>query len=76
MVNSAKCEHEMDEDIPITPPPKDAPDQRWTEPGDMADVVRYKAACVYIYCKHCKCKGITVDDTGEFWDEDGSGKYY
>jgi hypothetical protein len=45
------------------------------EPGDIDDVARYKAACAYMYCKYCKCKGITVDDTGEFWDEDGSGKY-
>ena len=67
--NSLDCEHEVDWDISITPPSPDAKDQRWMRPGDMDDMVRWKAACIHVYCRKCGCKGVMVDDTGNFWSE-------
>lgn len=69
------CEHEVDWSLPLNPPTKDAEDQRWMEPGDCEDIARWKAACIYVYCKKCGCRGISVDDTGEFWDEEKNGRY-
>ena len=49
-----ECEHEVDFNGP-------------REPGDMDDVSIFKAACEWVRCKHCGCKGLCVDDTGNFW---------
>jgi hypothetical protein len=70
------CEHEIDWSIPVVPPPKDAKDQRWMEPVEPVDVRVAREAATYVYCKKCGCKGMIVDDTGNFWDEDGDGNYY
>lgn len=51
----ADCEHEIDLDGPI-------------EGGDWEDINRFRAACVWVQCKHCGCRGLSVDDTGDFWE--------
>jgi hypothetical protein len=48
------CEHEIDFN-------------GWVEPGDLDDIARFKQACFWMRCKHCGCKGLCVDDTGDFW---------
>lgn len=37
---------------------------------DFEETLKYHAACVHVECKHCGCKGISVDDTGTFWSDE------
>lgn len=55
-----ECEHEIDYNAPMYG-------------GDFEDIARFKAACVWVICKNCGRKGLCVDDTGTFWeDEEGN----
>jgi len=55
------CEHEIDFDGLI-------------EGGDCDDMAMFKAACCWVRCKFCGCKGLCVDDTGDFWINPETGK--
>jgi hypothetical protein len=56
IVRFINCDHEVDMDAPM-------------EPGDYEDIARFKAACMWVRCKHCGCRGLCVDDTGDFWED-------
>ena len=60
LVKINSCDHEMDLDGSM-------------EPGDLDDVARFKQACFWMKCKHCGCKGLCVDDTGDFWVDQSTG---
>jgi hypothetical protein len=56
------CEHEMDLNEPI----------EW---GDYEDMSMFNhQACFWMRCKFCGCKGLCVDDTGDFWVDPETGK--
>ena len=62
------CEHEMDSNIPLSPPADLS--KRWMYPGDAEDMARFNAACFRIWCKYCGMPGWCVDDTGNIFDDE------
>lgn len=56
-----ECDHEMDFDAP-------------TEPADWEEIARFREACFWMVCKNCGCRGLCVDDTGNFWEDPDTGE--
>jgi hypothetical protein len=57
-----ECEHEIDFNI-----------LSYDIDVDIKDMLRFKESCSGIVCKKCGRKGLCVNNTGNFWeDEDGN----
>ena len=45
-----------------------------SEPADWEDLARFREAGFWVRCKHCNCRILIVDDTGNFVEDPNTGQ--